>query len=143
MSSLATGDIEAKGITPRADFKAAATAAPTPAKPYVTFAVKPEIANELIEKLDQIKGRTDDSKITTESVGNGGTKFSLIDTRNNQPLAVMNKQGNDATLTLYKSPEALAARIDSAFISVKDIKDFVEESKLSAPQVASTMKPGS
>lgn len=139
MSSSANGVIEATGITPRTDFKAAASV--SPARPFMTFPVKPESAKEIINKFDQVKNRTDDSKTTSEPTVDGGTRFSFIDKRDNQPLAVMNVQGGGATITLYKSPESLANRIDSNFISAKDIRDFIQSSQIATPQLASGMKP--
>jgi hypothetical protein len=131
MSDPATGDIEARGITPQTDFKDAASATPAPARPYITFPIKPDVVKKVISQLDEIKGRTKDSKITVEQTAGGGTKYSLIDKRDNQPLAVMNARGDDATVTLYKSPEALAKRIDSIFVSQKKITEFIESNTAS------------
>lgn len=137
MSDPATGDIKAKGIAPQTDFTVAAAGAAPSAKPYTTFAVKQDVVKDIVSQLGKLKTVTDDAKITKESLPDGGTKYSFIDTRDNQPLAIMRAhQGAEATLTLYKSPEALAKRIDSRFVSVQDIKEFIQTSGITSPQFA-------
>lgn len=136
-----SGGIEAKGIDPQQQFNNAAMNAPKPASAYITLPIKPEGVQKIVENLNTLQGRTDDSRIDRE-IGSGTVKYSLIDTRNNQPLAEMTRQGGQGWLTLYQSPENLAKRIDSNFVSARSIRDFLDENRMDAPsaQMASHMK---
>lgn len=139
MGDVLSGGIEAKGIDPQTQFKAAASGIPAAPKPYVTFPVKPEAVDKIINNMGKLKGRTDDAEIVTEKSSDGKTRYSFIDNRNNQPLAVMQTQNGQTSLTLYKSPEQLAQRIDSAFVKAADIKEFISESRADAPARAAAI----
>jgi len=113
----------------RGDFKNASLgAAPAPA-PVMSVRIKPEAVATIISNMDDLKGRTNDSEIVKQ-----GSQYSFMDKRTDQPLAKLDTAGG--TLTMYKSPEALAQRIDSVFVSAKDIKDFIKENQVElAPEV--------
>lgn len=97
--------------------------------PVMSFRVKPEAIPGIVSNLGDLKGRTNDSEIIQQ-----GQKYSFMDKRNNQPLAELDTA--NGMVTMYKSPESMAARIDSAFVSAKDIKDFIKENTAEpAPQV--------
>ena len=86
----------------------------------MSFHVKPEATAEIISNLDALKGRTDDSEIIQKD-----SKYSFMDTRNNRPLAEIDTATNK--VTLYKSVESLAARINSNFVTAEDIRGFIKE----------------
>ena len=108
------------------DFKAA-----TLPSPVLKIQVKPEVIPEIIARLDTLKGFTKDSEIVQL-----GNKYSFIDKRNNQPLAEMD--AGAGTLSMYKSPKDMAARIDSFFVSTKGIADFIASSKTNDVAVLSS-----
>jgi hypothetical protein len=137
MADPLAGGIEAKNVNFQADFKAASSAGP---KPFITFPVKPEAASKIISNLDALKGRTDDSAILKENTATGGTKYSFMDTRTNTPLAVMNTQNGQASLSLYKSSEDLAKRIDSAFVKTEDVRNFIAEVRADSPTQVASLK---
>ena len=115
-------------VAVRNDFKNASSGTAPAIAPVMSIRIKPEAVNDIVSNLDAIQGRTDDSQILQ-----AGSKYALMDTRTNQPLAELNTA--NSTLTMYKTPESLAARIDSAFISSSDIKDFIKENRVESPPV--------
>lgn len=119
-----TSDVPVRG-----DFKDASLGATPAPIPVMSVRIKPEAVANIINNLDDLKGRTNDSEIVKQ-----GSQYSFMDKRTDQPLAKLDAAGG--TLKLYKTPEALAQRIDSVFVSTKDIKDFIKENAMeSAPQV--------
>jgi len=141
MADPLSGGIEAKGVDPQGQFKAASLGTAAQPKPHMTFPVKPDAFKEIINNLDKLKGRTTDSEVVKETTASGATKYSFIDKRNNQPLAVMTAQNNQANLSLYKSPEDLAKRIDSVFVNADSIKEFVTQSRADIPSETYAFKP--
>jgi hypothetical protein len=141
MADPLSGGIEAKGVDPQGQFKAASLGTAAQQKPHMTFPVKPQALKEIINNLDSLKGRTADSEVVKETTDSGATKYSFIDTRNNQPLAVMTEQNGQASLSLYKSPAELAKRIDSVFINADSIKEFVAKSRSDVPSETYAFKP--
>ena len=107
-------------IPVQGDFKTASLGATPAPIPAMSFHVKPEATAEIISNLDALKGRTDDSEIIQKD-----SKYSFMDTRNNRPLAEIDTATNK--VTLYKSVESLAARINSNFVTAEDIRGFIKE----------------
>lgn len=128
MSNPLAGGISTK-TNPQSQFRMATSGAAAPPVPWLTIPVEPEATKKIVLNLDRIKGRTDDSNITKETTPAGATRYSFMDTRNNQPLAVMNTENGRTSLALYKSPEDLAKRIDSVFVKADDIKQFIDAIK--------------
>lgn len=107
-----------------------------PVRPAMAFAVKPDVAQKVIASLSDIQGRTDDSEIVRRPGASGGMQYALLDKRNGEPLAALHEQGGQYKMALYKTPHALAERIDSFFVSEKDISDFVRESRMPDQRMA-------
>ncbi len=125
---VAAGGIQTN-VPMRENFQQASLGTAPAIAPVMSFRIKPEAVKDIINNLDDIQSRTDDSQIVQQ-----GSKYALMDNRTSQPLAELNTA--NSTLTMYKTPESMAARIDSVFVSSKDIKDFIQENKVEpAPQV--------
>lgn len=103
-----------------ADFKPASR---TP--PVMTISVNPDAIKLIIGKLSDLKSVTTDSEITQK-----GSAYTFTDKRTGQPLAELDT--SSGTLAMYKNPKDMAARIDSMFVSEKDITKFIAASKVDA-----------
>lgn len=113
------------------DFKNAA-----PIQPIMVISIRPEVIPKIISNLSLLKGRTDDSEIVQM-----GHNYAFMDKRTNLPLAELDT--STGTLSMYKSPKDMAARIDSTFVSVGTITDFIKTSRVpeQPPSVTATAQP--
>lgn len=92
--------------------------------------IKPEAVQNIINNIDKIQKRTDDSKIIQE-----GSKYSFMDLRNNQPLAELDTKSN--TLHFHLDISKFVQRVDTIFLKDDDVMDFIKENKVesAAPAV--------
>ena len=97
--------------------------------PVATYPINAKATQELLGNLKSLQSRTDESRLERETTPEGQTKYALIDMKNNQPLATLQVSGQQGTLALYKSPEDLAKRIDSFFVTPDTINAFLNEAR--------------